>query len=170
MILATNNQERKINGASISELMESIKHKNELRSQVNEATGKIINDRKKGSIYDLPENELWTKKYKPERFYELLTDELTNRNVLTWLNSWRKDETSIKPGTRFSIYSSKPQQKSKNNYFSVKKAEGEFRPREYIYPTVVAPEDLDYEDKRILIIGGDSGTGKTVLAQTVATH
>lgn len=149
--------------------MDSIKHKNELRSRANEITGKIVNDRKKESMHDLHENELWTKKYKPSRFYELLTDELTNRNILTWLTSWRKDENSIQPGTRFSKYASRPQQKSKGKYFSVKK-DGEFKPREYNYPTVVDPEDLDYEDKRILIIGGDPGTGKSVLANTLAKH
>jgi len=40
----------------------------------------------------VPEHELWTAKYKPQKFYELLTDELTNRNILTWFNSWKKHE------------------------------------------------------------------------------
>lgn len=30
----------------------------------------------------------WVRKYEPKKFVELLTDERTNRNVLTWLKSW----------------------------------------------------------------------------------
>ena len=32
--------------------------------------------------------QLWSDKYKSERFFDLLTEESTNRNVLTWLKSW----------------------------------------------------------------------------------
>ena len=32
--------------------------------------------------------QLWSDKYKSERFFDLLTDEAVNRNVLTWLKSW----------------------------------------------------------------------------------
>ena len=31
---------------------------------------------------------LWTEKYKSFKFFDLLTDEQTNRNVLTWFKSW----------------------------------------------------------------------------------
>ena len=32
--------------------------------------------------------ELWVDKYKSKKFFDLLTDEVTNRNVLTWLKTW----------------------------------------------------------------------------------
>ena len=32
--------------------------------------------------------ELWVDKYTSHRFFDLLTDEVTNRNVLTWLKTW----------------------------------------------------------------------------------
>jgi len=56
------------------------------------------------------------------------------------------------------------------NYFGIKQNKEWAKPREYSYPTLLSPEDLDYEDKRILIIGGDPGIGKTALAITVAKH
>jgi len=31
---------------------------------------------------------LWSDKYMPQNFFELLSDERTNREVLTWLKSW----------------------------------------------------------------------------------
>lgn len=33
-------------------------------------------------------NSLWVDKYTSKKFFDLLTDEITNRNVLTWLKTW----------------------------------------------------------------------------------
>lgn len=34
------------------------------------------------------ESQLWVDKYTSEKFFDLLTEEVVNRNVLTWLKSW----------------------------------------------------------------------------------
>ena len=34
------------------------------------------------------ENQLWVDKYTSHKFFDLLTDEQTNRNILTWIKSW----------------------------------------------------------------------------------
>jgi chromosome transmission fidelity protein 18 len=34
------------------------------------------------------DNQLWVDKYTSSRFFDLLTEEAVNRNVLTWLKSW----------------------------------------------------------------------------------
>jgi chromosome transmission fidelity protein 18 len=34
------------------------------------------------------DKSLWIDKYTSHKFFDLLTDEATNRNVLTWLKSW----------------------------------------------------------------------------------
>lgn len=31
---------------------------------------------------------MWIDKYAAKKFFDLLTDEITNRNVLTWLKTW----------------------------------------------------------------------------------
>ena len=49
------------------------------------------------------QKELWTEKYKPQKFIELLTDEKVNRNILTWLMSWQNEDQYEKPGARFAI-------------------------------------------------------------------
>ena len=42
-----------------------------------------------GGQYDNKHEEtLWIEKYTSEKFFDLLTDEAINRNVLTWLKSW----------------------------------------------------------------------------------
>ena len=34
------------------------------------------------------ETQNWTEKYQPKRYDELLTDELTCRNIITWFSTW----------------------------------------------------------------------------------
>jgi hypothetical protein len=41
-----------------------------------------------GNIRSVDLTELWLDKYKPKKYDELLTDEKTNRDILTWLKSW----------------------------------------------------------------------------------
>lgn len=35
-------------------------------------------------------NKLWVEKYKPKSYFDLLSDETTNRSLLTWLKMWDK--------------------------------------------------------------------------------
>ena len=35
-----------------------------------------------------PPTQLWVEKYTSKKYFDLLTDEVTNRNVLTWLKTW----------------------------------------------------------------------------------
>ena len=34
------------------------------------------------------DGKLWVDKYAPSKYMDLLTDEITNRKVMTWLKSW----------------------------------------------------------------------------------
>ena len=47
--------------------------------------------------------QLWIDKYSSEKFFDLLTDELTNRNVLTWLKTWDEVVFPSKPKVNFTI-------------------------------------------------------------------
>ena len=46
--------------------------------------GEIKDPAENGKI----KNQLWVDKYTSQKFFDLLTDEMTNRNVLTWLKTW----------------------------------------------------------------------------------
>ena len=46
----------------------------------------VINSNNKIKIDE--NSELWLEKYKPKKYDDLLTDEKTNRDILTWLKSW----------------------------------------------------------------------------------
>ena len=49
------------------------------------------------------DGKLWVDKYTSHKFFDLLTDELTNRKVMTWLKSWddvafpERPKVSLKP-------------------------------------------------------------------------
>ena len=49
------------------------------------------------------DGKLWVDKYTSQKFFDLLTDEITNRKVMTWLKSWDdivfpdRPKVSLKP-------------------------------------------------------------------------
>ena len=46
-------------------------------------------DKNENNKFRLKTNPMmWTEKYTSFKFFDLLSDEKTNRNVLTWLKSW----------------------------------------------------------------------------------
>ena len=47
--------------------------------------------------------ELWVDKYTSHKFFDLLTDEVTNRNVLTWLKTWDEVVYPNKPKVNLKI-------------------------------------------------------------------
>lgn len=38
----------------------------------------------------LTTDDLWVEKYRPQRYVDLLSDETTNRSLLSWLKMWDK--------------------------------------------------------------------------------
>ena len=56
-------------------------------SEVLNAKG-FEDDEEMSEAKEVVRPELWVDKYAPKKFFDLITDELQNRNVLTWLKSW----------------------------------------------------------------------------------
>ena len=61
-------------------------------AQIQNKTVKFVKQNKNQpqgkSLTYLDNNDLWLEKYKPKKYDDLLTEEKTNRDILTWLKSW----------------------------------------------------------------------------------
>ncbi|EFA08812.2 Chromosome transmission fidelity protein 18 homolog-like Protein [Tribolium castaneum] len=102
--------------------------------------------------YQPGDKELWVDLYKPRKYFELLSDESTNRIMLRWLKLWDKAVFKRRP----KIKPIKPAEKNKKMF--------------------KAPDlctDLDEHGRplhKIALLCGPPGLGKTTLAHMVARH
>ena len=56
-------------------------------------------------------SDLWLEKYKPKKYFELLTEERTNREIQTWVKSW--DEIVFGRSNKVNLL-------ERNNQFDIK--------------------------------------------------
>ena len=138
-------------------------------SETNSSNDKNINsifpDQNKESNNEI--SLLYTEKYKPKHYSDLLTEEKINREILTWVKSWddvvfnRKFNipkipvpimnNSLSPNKpKFNKTGLKKDEKNKDNLF------------QYI--------EVDYirQKHKLILIGGQPGIGKTTLANIIA--
>ena len=138
-------------------------------SETNSSNDKNINsifpDQNKESNNEI--SLLYTEKYKPKHYSDLLTEDKINREILTWVKSWddvvfnRKFNipkipvpimnNSLSPNKpKFNKTGLKKDEKNKDNLF------------QYI--------EVDYirQKHKIILIGGQPGIGKTTLANIIA--
>ncbi|XP_012539347.1 chromosome transmission fidelity protein 18 homolog [Monomorium pharaonis] len=128
---------------------------NQLKTQAKEIMEKkqeLL--RPSSNLCSIKNDELWVDKYRPRSYLELLTDETVNRQFLHWLKLWDKvvfnrNIAKLK-GKQSSIFG------KKNNINDEKDI-----------------EELDskgYPIKRIALLSGPPGLGKTTLAHIAAKH
>ncbi|XP_014470697.1 PREDICTED: chromosome transmission fidelity protein 18 homolog [Dinoponera quadriceps] len=129
----------------------------QLKAQAEELT------RKRGSsvepasdqqnAMDIVNDELWVDKYRPRSYIELLSDETVNRELLHWLKLWDKIVFNRKISRV---------KKTKLPQFGKKKDAEE--------DEVVEVDDKGFPIKRIALLSGPPGLGKTTLAHIAARH
>ncbi|RLN71545.1 hypothetical protein BBJ29_000730 [Phytophthora kernoviae] len=150
---------------SIGEMMEAIE-----RMEIEEATSKVDEDftATLGAGDDeappAANTTLWLDKYRPQSFLDLLSDERTNREVLSWIKSW---DGFVFPKKK-RINSSHPSPPAKKSAFNSAAGKSPWNQQ------ATQNDNDDVEDKRpinkIILICGPPGAGKTTLANIVARH
>ncbi|ETV67609.1 hypothetical protein H257_16207 [Aphanomyces astaci] len=129
-------------GSSIKTLLESINQR-AIEAVVEADRRREENQGGEHAVEAVKESDLWLNKYSPRHFIDLLSDERTNREVLTWLKSWDP--------VVFPSKSSKAPSKA--------------------LPDQLKPPNADIRpEHKIILICGPPGAGKTTLASIAARH
>lgn len=113
--------------------------------------------------------ELWVEKYTPRRYTELLSDDGTNRFVLKWLKLWDQVVFGIEPEKKKPSEINNEINKVSN--FPKKDGKPNFEKKKYYDPEDdLVKDSKGRPKKKIVLLCGNPGLGKTTLAHVIAKH
>ena len=110
-------------------------------------------------------NQLWVDKYTSVKYFDLLTDEVTNRNVLTWLKTWDELVFPSNPKVSLRLPEMIANKTGHGNTGNVNL--NQFNNMSFMQQQ---HEQYSYKHKRVLLLYGPPGTGKSTLARFLARH
>ncbi|KAM7354089.1 chromosome transmission fidelity protein 18 homolog [Cochliomyia hominivorax] len=113
---------------------------------------------------------LWVEKYKPRKYIDLLSDEMTNRSLLYWLKMWDK----VVFGKEFKALQANANNNAELNTFNKRtgkfESTGGWRSRKTKQFLNTNVDELGRPMQKVALLCGPPGLGKTTLAHTIARH
>ncbi|ALC38865.1 cutlet [Drosophila busckii] len=122
------------------------------------------------------QGRLWVDKYKPRKYMDLLSDEMTNRSLLYWLKMWDKVvfgkvfHTKQEQQTSNVGVSAAQQLNSFNKRTGKFESNGGWRQRKWRQALNTNVDELGRPMQKVALLCGPPGLGKTTLAHTIARH
>ncbi|KAH8271906.1 hypothetical protein KR044_010423 [Drosophila immigrans] len=124
---------------------------------------------------------LWVDKYKPRKYIDLLSDEMTNRSLLYWLKMWDKvvfgkafhskqEQQAISSNSASASSSASQQLNSFNKRTGKFESNGGWRQRKARQALNTNVDELGRPMQKVALLCGPPGLGKTTLAHTIARH
>jgi len=132
------------------------------KSNIQELSTGIVFDPKSNS-----ETELWVEKFKPKNFLDLLSDDGTNRLILSWVKSW----DYVVFGKELHSEAQNALSTKQLNIAAAKKRKRVFNQYEADFEEKLLELDQFNRPKiKVCLISGPPGLGKTTLAHVIAKH
>ncbi|XP_076264817.1 chromosome transmission fidelity protein 18 homolog [Rhynchophorus ferrugineus] len=99
------------------------------------------------------DNQLWVELYKPRKYFELLSDESTNRTILRWIKLWDKVVFNRNPKIKVTPVVTD----NKKRFFNFNELNTKL-------------DEHGRPENKVVLLCGPPGLGKTTLAHMVAKH
>lgn len=114
--------------------------------------------------------KLWVEKYRPKTYLDLLSDESTNRRLLTWLKMWDKIVFNRNFEEAKDLSNQEKQSASNFNKRTGKFESGNVRFKKRHNDLRTERDTYGRPVQKVVVLCGPPGLGKTTLAHTIARH